>query len=262
MSDNGMYKDLIHSAVDAAKQAAKVLRTFSSDSLKVNWKPDDSPVTEADLAADELITGVLQSTGVPIVSEEHFDLSKDERKGWESFWVVDPLDGTKEFMHGRPQYAVNIGLIHKGKPVLGVIALPEFHRVYAGYVGKGMARFEEGVSEFDSLMMPEHPIDPKLPFTALVSRSHMHPVTTKYLDKLREKHPDLVVEPSGSATKFCRVAEGTAHIYPRHTPCMIWDTAAGDALLNSVGKGIYRFSDGKSLDYLSQQIINPPFLVR
>lgn len=252
--------ELLHLAYDAACAVSPVLIDFQDNGYRTEYKEDASPVTEADLEADRMITKALKGTEYLMVSEEGPRELIYKRPESNRFWVVDPLDGTKEFIAGRPDYTINIGLIEQGVPVLGVIMHPRENRAYLGLKGAGFIELEVGqeipeASKFNA-SIPQKDI----PFTAVVSRSHMRENTRDYLEELRVRHPDLKVTQAGSSLKFCKLALGEAHLYPRFAPCMIWDTAAGDAILRSVGKRIARMEDKADLDYVGGRLVNPPFI--
>lgn len=255
---------LLEIAVRAALETAPILRSFHEDGVIPRMKEDRSPVTEADLAADTRIRKVLKSSGLPILSEEVQAASSAERAKWERFWVVDPLDGTKEFIAGRDEYAINIALVDDGSPVVGVIAVPSRNLIYMAHPRIGAMRAPEAALkttiEFERWALP--PRRPHSPFTIVVSRSHLRPETEALIEAERIKYPNLKVVRSGSALKFCLLAEGDADLYPRHAPCMLWDTAAGEALINAAGMELVQLDSGKPLDYRGESLVNRPFVVR
>ncbi len=255
---------LLEIAVRAALETAPILRSYHEGGVIPRLKEDQSPVTEADLAADTRIRKVLQSSGIPILSEEVRAASSAERAKWERFWVVDPLDGTKEFIAGRDEYAINIALVEDGNPVLGVIAVPARNLIYMAHPRIGAMRAPEAALkksvEFERWVLPAR--KSRSPFTIVISRSHLRPETEALIEAERVKHPDLKVIRSGSALKFCLLAEGDADLYPRHAPCMLWDTAAGEALVLAAGMEMVNLDSGKPLDYRGESLVNPPFVVR
>ncbi len=251
-------------AIKAALETAPLLREFHAKGVIAQQKADDSPVTEADLAADTHIRTVLATSGIPIISEETTPPALEVRKTWDKYWVVDPLDGTKEFIAGRTEYTINIALIENGTPSIGVISIPEHHMMYYTKPGIGPCKATESelmnADDLTAFAIQKHKKD--RPYTAVISRSHLHPKTKEYLQILYKKHPDLDVIKAGSSLKFCRIAEGHADIYPRFSPCMTWDTAAGDALIRSIGKGVYQLANAQPLLYGHDTYYNPAFVAK
>lgn len=251
--------NLLLTAVEAAREAGRAIMEVYSQSFEVYTKDDDSPVTQADLRASNIIKEMLKPTGLPFVSEE--DLPAD-RSGFGRYWLVDPLDGTVEFVNRNGEFTVNIALIDNKRPVLGVVYAPVFDRIWAAENGKlitdnGTAQPSTKRSEL------------KLPvlnsqfsvFTVLVSRSHRTPEVDEYIDKvLRPQHPDLVIDTQGSSLKFARLVEGTADVYVCYSKTKEWDTAAADAILTAAGGKVLRISDGLPLEYDKKEYPNPPFV--
>lgn len=254
------YFNELQFALKATLNAAEVLRSWSSKALGVEWKEDESPVTLADRDAHRLISTVLKASGIPILSEEGRDIPHEERASWKSYWLVDPLDGTKEFIKRRPEYTVNIALMIDNEPRLGVIGIPEQHLIYVGVIGQGAwkCREPEVYSIERRTGLPQ--TRPHGAFRVIASRSHMNPDTLAYVEKLRAQHGEIEFVQAGSALKFCRLAEGLADVYPRFVPCMEWDTAAGHALIRACGKEILRAEDGKPLQYNKADLLNPYFI--
>ncbi len=211
--------------------------------FEVYTKDDDSPVTQADLRASNIIKEILKPTGIPFVSEE--DLPPD-RSQFERYWLVDPLDGTVEFVNRNGEFTVNIALIDNKQPVLGVIYAPVLDRMWNAECGMRNDSFR---------------IDKKRPFTVLVSRSHRTPEVDAYINKvLRPAHPGLVIDTQGSSLKFARLAEGSADVYVCYSKTKEWDTAAADAILRAAGGKVLRISDGQPLEYSKKEYPNPPFV--
>ena len=219
--------NLVFAAVEAACAAGQAIMEVYAHSFEVYTKEDASPVTQADLRASNIIKEMLLPTGLPFVSEE--DLPPD-RSGFGRYWLVDPLDGTAEFVKRNGEFTVNIALIENKKPVLGVIYAPVTDQLWR------------------SDTIPQIP-PCKRPFTVLVSRSHRTPEVDGYIDKvLRPQHPDLVIDSQGSSLKFARLVEGTADVYVCYSKTKEWDTAAADAILTAAGGKVLRISDGKPLE--------------
>ncbi len=231
--------NLVLTAVNAARAAGQAIMEVYRQPFEVYTKDDDSPVTQADLRASTIIKEMLRPTGLPFVSEE--DLPTD-RSGFGRYWLVDPLDGTAEFVKRNGEFTVNIALIENKKPVLGVIYAPVTGRLWK----TGDRRQETG---------------DRRPFTVLVSRSHRTPEVDEYINKvLRPEHPDLVIDSQGSSLKFARLVEGTADVYVCYSKTKEWDTAAADAILTAAGGKVLRISDGMPLEYDKKDYPNPPFV--
>lgn len=259
-------------AVKAALLGGKaILEVYhSEETIRVLEKDDKSPLTEADTAGNAEIVRLLETTQIPILSEEGKKLSYEERAGWDTLWVVDPLDGTKEFIKRNGEFTVNIALVKSGVPVFGVIYVPVQNTLYFGGTEMGGSYKLERIdseTEFETLeqligaaiALPE---ESKRPFTVVGSRSHMNEDTEQYINKLKEEHGDVEMMSVGSSLKICMVVEGKADEYPRFAPTMEWDTAAGHALVLGVGKTMVIPSSGESLQYNKEDLLNPYFLVR
>ena len=251
--------NLLLTAVEAAREAGRAIMEVYSQSFEVYTKDDDSPVTQADLRASNIIKEILKPTGLPFVSEE--DLPAD-RSGFGRYWLVDPLDGTVEFVNRNGEFTVNIALIDNKRPVLGVIYAPVTEQLWAAENGKlitdnGTAQPSTKRSELKlSVLNSQFSV-----FTVLVSRSHRTPEVDEYIDKvLRPQHPDLVIDTQGSSLKFARLVEGTADVYVCYSKTKEWDTAAADAILTAAGGKVLRISDGLPLEYDKKEYPNPPFV--
>ena len=239
---------LLELAVRAAKRAGKAIMEVYAQPFEVYTKDDDSPVTQADLRASNIIKETLRPTGLPFVSEE--DLPPD-RSQFKRYWLVDPLDGTAEFVKRNGEFTVNIALIDNAQPVLGVIYAPVMDKMWTSEDQKP-----------PTLNSKLSTLNSQLPtFTVLVSRSHRTPEVDEYINKvLRPAHPDLVIDTQGSSLKFARLSEGTADVYVCYSKTKEWDTAAADAILRAAGGRVLRISDGKPLEYSKADYPNPPFV--
>ncbi|MFM1931544.1 MAG: 3(2),5-bisphosphate nucleotidase CysQ [Bacteroidota bacterium] len=242
---------LLEMAQLAGIAASAVLREYVTKSNAVTIKADDSPVTQADFAAHRIIVEHLASSLIPVVSEE--DGVDDDYVPHHRFWLIDPLDGTKEFIRNRPDFTVNIALIDHGIPVLGVIAIPMRYEVWYGSAATGVLLYNEQTRQSHAVSPEEHA--PRL----VVSRSHPHPALDRFIEKERSLNAALTVEAHGAATKFCEVIQRQNTRYVRFSPCMIWDVAAGDALLRAANRKMVYF-DGKTLDYRNRIQRVPPFI--
>jgi 3'(2'), 5'-bisphosphate nucleotidase len=236
---------LLGVAVDAAVEAGKaVIEVYSSD-FSVERKQDSSPLTLADKRSHEIIHRRLSEHTAgrfPLLSEEGRGIPYAERKAWEHFWLVDPLDGTKEFVKRNGEFTVNIALIRRTEPVLGVIYVPVRDTLYFAAEGLGAYRLDSASTcskdaapllKRGTRLPAAHA--PSRPFTVVASRSHLSKETEDYLRELKERHGDMTVISAGSSLKFCLIAEDLADVYPRFAPTMEWDTGAGQAIVEEAG---------------------------
>jgi 3'(2'), 5'-bisphosphate nucleotidase len=256
------YFKLLEFAVCAAQNASAAITSVKSRGYETNYKSDASPVTEADLAAHQAISEVLAPVGLPLLSEEGTLPGYETRKHWDRYWSIDPLDGTKEFVRGSKEYTVNIALIENQRPIIGVIALPETKEIMWGGKVTGLFHskcFLELEHIFESKHLTEVYSLPK-EFTALVSRAHLNSKTKHYLSMLEQKHGEVKITRAGSSTKFMALALQKAHLYPRFSPCMEWDTAAGHAFLLASDQDIMSLETNAPLLYNRESLYNPPFI--
>jgi len=239
--------------VPVAMRAAAAIMAVYQGAFTVERKLDDSPLTQADIESQSIILEGLATLtpGVPVLAEESAQAPWAERRAWRELWVVDPLDGTREFVKRNDQFAVNIALIVEHEPVLGLIAVPAQGLVYIGAAGSGAQRQLADGTRSKIQVAP-----PAAPLRVVGSRSHKSPQLAAYLAHL-PSHQLLGV---GSALKFCLLAEGNADLYPRFGPTSEWDTAAGQALLEAAGGHVTRM-DGHRLRYnCRESIINGDFV--
>jgi 3'(2'), 5'-bisphosphate nucleotidase len=249
-------KELLEIAKEAALAGGKeILEVYNGD-IKVDMKEDKSPLTEADRNAHNAIIKFLEKTSIPVLSEEGKAIPFDERKDWNRLWIVDPLDGTKEFIKRNGEFTVNIALIENGLPVMGVIYVPVKEVLYYGMAGLGSFKEENG----DKVELPQ----PKSTanYVAVGSRSHMSEETEAYFNKLKEKHGEVEVVSMGSSLKICLVAEGVADVYPRFAPTMEWDTAAGHAIAKFAGKTLMDYKSQEEMKYNREELLNNWFIVQ
>lgn len=241
----------IRTAEDAAKE---ILQVYNSSDFQVDVKGDNSPLTLADRRSHEVIESFLKETGIPILSEEGKDIPYDTRKHWKYFWLIDPLDGTKEFIKRNGEFTVNIALIENQKPILGVVSVPVTGDIYYAYRQGGACHRQPG---FES---PLHKTSQanllKKGLRIVASRSHMNEETENFIQKLDS--PQLIS--AGSSLKFMLLASGAADVYPRFAPTMEWDTAAPHAILNEIGLKVYRQDSGEELVYNKPDLLNPHFI--
>jgi 3'(2'), 5'-bisphosphate nucleotidase len=261
-------KTLLSFAIKAAIEGGKKIMGVYAQDFSVFTKEDNSPLTEADRQAHECIKTILAETNLPLLSEEGKLTPFEERKNWETFWLVDPLDGTKEFIKRNGEFTVNIALIKHSTPVLGVVFVPVTGMLYFGEEGKGSFYFELGSA--DTTIDPEEIITHAKPlpstqaaevYTVVASRSHNTPETEQFIEEKRRKHVEVNTISAGSSIKLCLVAEGKAQVYPRLAPTMEWDTAAGHAVAKFAGCQVYDFKNNTELQYNKENLLNPWFVV-
>lgn len=256
-------------ALEAGLQAGEaILGIYGKDHFEMTRKADRSPLTEADRDAHDIISSLLSATGIPVLSEEGREISWAERSVWKHFWLVDPLDGTKEFIRRNGEFTVNIALIEDGRPVLGIIYAPVDDLMYAGRAGKGAwkignasrlaGRTETYMAEAERL--PREMT--RREYTVVASRSHINPKTRAFIRTMRRQHPALETLSRGSALKFCLVAEGAADVYPRFGPTWEWDTGAGHAIAEAAGCRVSVWNQDRPLLYNKQELLNPWFIVQ
>lgn len=268
MTTENLLLIAIRAALEAGANIRRIYNAADSD-FGIEYKADHSPLTIADKTSDATIGRFLASTPYPILSEEKKALAFEERKNWQTLWIVDPLDGTKEFIKKNGEFTVNIALVEKGIPTLGVIYVPVKERLYYGVYGTGSFRADnitrlssdESLHDFlsKSLQLPL-PCNNR-PYTVVASRSHLSAETEDFINGLRAEHPTLELVSIGSSLKICLVCEGSADIYPRFAPTMEWDTAAGHAIARAAGKNIFHTDRKTPLLYNKEDLHNPWFIV-
>lgn len=254
-------------AIEAAIAAGnEILSVYESGDFAVEAKADNSPLTKADKLAHVTIVATLKKTGVPVLSEESKAIPYAERAAWTQLWIVDPLDGTKEFISRNGEFTVNIALIQEGKPVLGVIYVPVLHELFYGVADDGAYKVERAnrFENIDKLLAAGVPLPLKsdeATYRVVGSRSHMDERTMAFIDTMRQEHPVLEILQRGSSLKICMVASGEADIYPRFGPTMEWDTAAGHAIALAAGKRMMKADEKGDLAYNKENLLNPFFIV-
>lgn len=265
-----MNKQLLKIAIEASLKAGNEILKVYNTSFGIEYKNDNSPLTIADKNAHNKICEFLEKTNYPILSEEGRNIDYHERKNWEYFWMVDPLDGTKEFIKRNGEFTVNIALIHKQKSILGVIYIPVSKTLYFASENIGsykafVTNQEENIIDLEKLIG----LSQKLPlplsdkkFTVVASRSHLSEETEMFIDGLKTKHEEIEFISSGSSIKLCLVAEGSANIYPRFAPTMEWDTAAGQAICEIARKSVVDYTTNQALLYNKKDLLNNWFIVQ
>lgn len=269
-----MEQKHVIAAIDAALKAGEEILSIYNDpasDFEIERKADNSPLTLADRKAHETIAAILNQTPFPVLSEEGKQLDYAVRKDWNVLWIVDPLDGTKEFIKRNGEFTVNIALVKDGVPVVGVIYVPVKRVLYFAVEGIGAYKTTELTSlEGDEVTLEQMIQKSKrLPvgdtsrdrFIVVASRSHLSPETEVYINELKSKHGSLECISSGSSIKICLVAEGEADVYPRFAPTMEWDTAAGHAIARAAGMEMYQSGKNEPLLYNKEDLLNPSFVV-
>ena len=252
MLDKINIKDI----VAIAKEAGDAIMQIYSQDFEVEYKQDSSPLTLADKKANDIIENRLNQlpANLPILSEEGKDIPYEERKHWEYFWLVDPLDGTKEFVKKNGEFTVNIALIHKDTPALGVVYAPALGICYWAKQGEGAFK--------DGQKLPLKTESQRETYKIVASRSHMSDETQAFIGDIdTDKEKELIS--IGSSLKICLVAEGEAEIYPRLGPTMEWDTGAAHAIVNESKKSLEKYMNGKysKHEYNKEELLNQWFTV-
>lgn len=259
-------EELLAIAIKASLQAGAEILSIYTTTFTVLTKEDHSPLTQADKNANTVINALLAPTNIPIISEENTQTNFTTRKTWERCWMVDPLDGTKEFVKKNGAFTVNIALIEKGVPVMGVIYVPVTKTIYYTYKGnayrysllKNKQILSAKILNNAQQIQPSQPHDGV--YKVVVSRSHLNEKTSQYIKHMQEAGKAVEIIPVGSSVKFCYLAEGTAHLYPRFAPTMEWDTAAGQAICNAVGIQVLNPATNTPLSYNKENLYNPNFI--
>ena len=263
-----MMKQLLNTAITAALEAGKaILEIYYSGAFDEEIKEDNSPLTKADTASHNVIMSFLTKTKVPVLSEEGKAIPYEERKDWKQLWIVDPIDGTKEFIKRNGEFTVNIALIEDQNPIIGVIFVPVTGEMYFSTKEIGAFKVAVDIENYNIETIISNGY--KLPlqredntFTIVASRSHMSPETETYVQEMRDLHGEVNLISKGSSLKLCMVAEGTANCYPRFAPTMEWDTAAGQAICEHAGFQVIDWKTKESMLYNREELLNKWFLVK
>ena len=267
------YTELLKQAITAALKAGeKILEIYNTD-FTVEIKSDETPVTAADKAASNSIITDLASTNIKVLSEEDEHFAYDKRKDWSQLWVVDPLDGTKEFVKRNGEFTVNIALVEDHKPVIGVIYSPVFKYLYYGTKGMGsykvnthdvLSELNKSGSPYISAIINKAKRLPlaKLPseYTVVASRSHLSKEVNERINKAKLQHSKVNIINTGSSIKFCWVAEGLAHEYPRYGTTMEWDTASGQCIIEEAGGMVLDLATNAPMIYNRENLKNNNFI--
>lgn len=268
------YDNLLKHAIIASLYAGEeILRVYKS-AYEIELKEDKSPLTIADRNAHNKIVEQLKGTFLPVLSEEGKTIPFEERKNWERFWLVDPLDGTKEFIKKNGEFTVNIALIENNKTVMGVIYVPVTDTLFYGatwlpscmlqHASESMKSEKDIDKWYDNLQATaiKLPVNqPERHYTVVASRSHLSPDTAEFIAIQKNKFGELAFISKGSSLKICLVAEGIADVYPRLAPTMEWDTAAGQAIAENSGCTMINHHTGQPVTYNKENLLNPHFVV-
>ncbi|HQV50795.1 MAG: 3'(2'),5'-bisphosphate nucleotidase CysQ [Flavobacteriales bacterium] len=269
----------LNAAISAAFKAGEEILEVYSRPVEVTLKDDRSPLTEADLRAHAAIVKVLTETGYPVLSEEGRTLTVNERQKWDRYWLVDPLDGTKEFIKRNGEFTINIALMERddqpagplgtSSPILGVLYVPVTDVLYFSWAGGGAYKHEQAATFSVTNAYERAAMSHRLPliqkttnYTIVASRSHQSPETAAFIAKKEEEHGTVELTAMGSALKICLVAEGKADVYPRYAPTMEWDTAAGHAIANEAGKELIDVTTDGPMRYNKNELVNNWFIVQ
>lgn len=268
--------DLLVTAARASVLGGQAALEVYRSEIQVEYKQDRSPLTLADRRSHEIIVGCLHKTQIPILSEEGRDIPHAQRGLWRRLWIVDPLDGTKEFVKRLGEFTINVALVEDQRPTLGAVFVPVKNLLYFGRIEDGSFRLEHPAALADLAaggcaraartsvkQLREHahrlPVDrdAHAPFIIVGSRSHATPELHAYVDQKRRELGEVTFISAGSSLKYCLVAEGRADVYPRLGPTMEWDTAAGQVIAEAAGARVTRHDTGQPLLYNKENLLNP-----
>lgn len=276
---------LLTSIQAAIRAGDAILDVYRSAEFEVEEKDDKSPLTLADKRSHEIIVNYMAKFDIPILSEEGRNIPYPQRRKWNTYWLIDPLDGTKEFIKKNGEFTVNIAMIRQNKPIAGVIFVPDRNTLYIASAAIGsykadadlvaelligqdqLARLSDSDlrKTLDDLIGVSTilPISQSAnrPYTIAGSRSHATPELEAFVEKKRREHGEVEFISAGSSLKLCLVAEGRADIYPRTGPTMEWDTAAGQAVVECSGGQVLKYDTEEPLDYNKENLLNPWFVV-
>lgn len=276
-----MDTNILFTAIRAALQAgAEIMKVYTDPNadFEIEKKADNSPLTIADRKSHAIIAGWLADTPYPILSEEGKKIPTEERQSWKELWVVDPLDGTKEFIKRNGEFTVNIAYVKNGVPEAGVIYIPVKEELFFADTENGAYKLsnEDGLlTRINENKEPGCTLEvliekaQKLPyptphedFMIVASRSHLNAETEEYIERMKKEHAKVETVSKGSSLKLCLIAEGVADVYPRFAPTMEWDTAAGHAIIRAAGKEVYQANTDKPLVYNKEDLLNPWFIAK
>lgn len=276
-----MDTNILFTAIRAALQAgAEIMKVYTDPNadFEIEKKADNSPLTIADRKSHAIIAGWLADTPYPILSEEGKKIPTEERQSWNELWVIDPLDGTKEFIKRNGEFTVNIAYVKNGAPEAGVIYIPVKEELFFADIEKGayklsnedglLTRINENKEQgctLETLIEKAQKLPYPTPhegFMIVASRSHLNAETEEYIERMKKEHAKVETVSKGSSLKLCLIAEGVADVYPRFAPTMEWDTAAGHAIIRAAGKEVYQANTDKPLVYNKEDLLNPWFIAK
>ena len=257
---------LLVKAINASIKGGHAIMEVYASNFSVQHKGDKSPLTLADKNCNDMIFSYLKCSDIPFLSEEGEKISYEDRKNWKYFWLVDPLDGTKEFVKRNGEFTVNIALIHNGDPIMGVIYVPVKEELYFSMEGLGSYKINQNsvIQDLEALLdlSVKLPIDyNRKNYVVVGSRSHMSVETEAFFEQKKQEHGKIKVITVGSSLKLCMVAEGKADAYPRYAPTMEWDTGAGHAIAKFAGFSVKKYNSPEDIVYNKESLLNPWFLV-
>ncbi|WP_372753607.1 3'(2'),5'-bisphosphate nucleotidase CysQ [Labilibaculum sp.] len=262
-------KELLFTAIMASLKAGKeILDVYNTDDFEIQIKSDDSPLTLADQRAHQSIVAVLDKLDVPVLSEEGEKLTYEERNKWEYCWIVDPLDGTKEFIKRNDEFTVNIALVENGKAIMGIIYVPVYKQLYFSDKELGAFRMddiEDWTGDFNQLLAESKSLplaQNRTSIRVVASRSHMNEETRDFVAKIKKEHDEVELISKGSSLKLCMIAEGEAEVYPRYAPTMEWDIAAGHAIVSAAGGRVLHLNSEEEISYNKEDLLNPWFICK
>ena len=238
---------MLEIAIKVAIEAGEAILEIYEQDFEVEFKADKSPLTAADKASHDIIVEALEKTPYPVLSEESAEVSYEERKNWKTYWLVDPLDGTKEFVKRNGEFTVNIALVEDGVPVLGVVYVPVEDTLYIGSP-EGALKIQECIEKdatkfFSTAEKISVSGKPKGSLKVVASKSHCNDETIRFIEELEAEYGEAERISRGSSLKLCMIAEGAADIYPRIAPTMEWDTAAAHAVVSAAGGRVFEYTD-------------------
>jgi 3'(2'), 5'-bisphosphate nucleotidase len=262
-----MMVDILKYVVQISLQAGKATLEFYGRNMEVEKKEDNSPITEADKLSNSILINGLQRYNLPVLSEESDKVGYETRKKWDEYWLIDPLDGTKEFIRKSDEYTINVALIKGTFPVMGVVYAPAKDLLFYGQAGYGSFKVENASEVnlagcFSETIRRKLPVGHSNPIPVVVaSKSHMNQETEHFIQQIRQYYSTIQTEHYGSSLKLCMIAEGSADIYPRMGPTMEWDTAASQAIVEAVGYSVIQYPGGSRMSYNKENLLNPFFIV-
>ena len=258
-------KNYLSIAIAASIEAGAAILDIYKTDFDIEYKLDDSPLTLADKRAHEIIVRHLAETSIPVLSEEGRTIPYAERVNWSQLWIVDPLDGTKEFVKKNDEFTVNLALVRNGIPILGVIYAPVPDLLYFGDIQNGAFLVQDAAKKSGDNLFASFsellPLSSNSYLGVVASRSHLSSETAEYIQSLKTGDKELRIISKGSSLKLCMIAEGTADIYPRFAPTSEWDIAAGHAIIKASGGRVTKAENQtEELEYNKPDLLNPSFI--